>query len=233
MTTKTRLVLVPGLLCSETLWSAQIEALSDIVDIIVADMSQDDTIEGMANRVLDCVSGPFALAGLSMGGYVSLEVMRQAPNRVDRLALMGTSARADTTKQTARRKSLIQQADSEGFESISVELLPLLIHQDRLSDMSLVADITGMAASIGKEAFLCQQLAIMRRPDSRRGLSQINCPTLVVCGRQDVLTPPELSEEITALIPDADLILIEACGHLSTMERPEIVNTAMRAWLTS
>ncbi|MGB0632178.1 MAG: alpha/beta fold hydrolase [Alphaproteobacteria bacterium] len=231
MSVKPRLVLIPGLLSSERLWRAQVDELSDIADIVVADMTQDDTMEHMAGRVLESVAGTFSLAGLSMGGYVAMEVMRRAPERVDRLALLDTGARADTPEQTTRRKDLIGLADRGEFKAVSPKLLPLFIHPDRLSDEALVADISEMANSVGKDAFLRQQQAIMHRSDSRPGLPAIACPTLVVCGRQDALTPPELSEEIAGLISGADLVVIDECGHLSTMERPEEVTAAMRDWM--
>lgn len=232
MTGRIQLVLVPGLLCSAKLWEAQVDDLSDIADTVVADMTQDDTMEAMADRVLACVDGTFSLAGLSMGGYVALEVMRRAPERVDRLALLDTGARADTPEQTTRRKDLIALSDRGEFKAVSPKLLPLFIHPDRLSEEGLVADITDMAESVGKDAFLRQQHAIMHRPDSRPGLADIRCPVLVVCGREDVLTPPELSEEIAGLVPGATLAFIDDCGHLSTMERPEEVNTVLRDWLS-
>ncbi len=232
MTVKPKLVLVPGLLCSDTLWTAQREGLADIADIIVADITRDDTMDGMAQRILDGVNGSFSLAGLSMGGYVAFEVMRRAPRRVDRLALLDTGARADTPEQTTRRRDLIKLADRGEFKAVSPKLLPLLIHLDRLSDAALVAEILAMADSVGKDAFLRQQNAIMRRADSRPGLSAIECPTLVVCGREDVLTPPDLSVEIAGLIPGAELVLVEDCGHLSTMECPEEINAALRNWMT-
>ena len=111
----------------------------------------------------------------------------------------------------------------------------MFIHEFRLEDQELVAEIMAMADAVGKEAFLQQQKAIMGRPDSRPDIpdmTDIDCPTLVVCGRQDVLTPPELSEEIAGLIPNAELLLINDCGHLSTMERPNEINEALRRWLT-
>ena len=232
MTVRQSLVLLPGLLCNERLWKPQVEALSDIADIVIADMTRDESMSGMASRALEAAPETFALAGLSMGGYVALEIMRAAPERVTRLALLDTGARADTPEQTTRRRDLIGLADRGEFKAVSPRLLPLFIHEDRLGDTRLVDDITRMADSVGKDAFLRQQKAIMGRPDSRPGLSGIGCPTMVVCGRQDVLTPIELSQEIAGLIPGADLVLIDDCGHLSTMERPEAVNAALREWLS-
>lgn len=231
MTARPQLLLLPGLLCDARLWKPQVDALSDIVDITIADMTRDDTIAGMARRALDGMPERFSLAGLSMGGYVAFEIMRQAPERVIRLALLDTGARADTQEQTTRRKDLISLADRGEFKAVSPRLLPLFVHEDRLSEETLVTDITEMAASVGKDAFLRQQQAIMGRPDSRPGLGSISCPTLVLCGRQDVLTPPELSEEIAAAIPGAELVLVDDCGHLSTMERPAPVNAALTSWL--
>jgi pimeloyl-ACP methyl ester carboxylesterase len=232
MSGKPTLILVPGLLCSARLWAAQIDGLSDLADIAVADMTRDDTMAGMAQRVLDCTDGTFSLAGLSMGGYVAMEVMRRAPERVERLALLDTGARADTEEQTIRRRDLIGLADRGEFKAVSPKLLPLFVHPDRLADKAMVDAISKMADSVGKDAFLRQQQAIMHRPDSRPGLPAIACPTVVVCGREDVLTPPELSEEIAGLVPGADFVLIEGCGHLSTMERPDDVNAALRSWMS-
>ena len=232
MSGKTNLVLIPGLLCSEVLWRGQVEGLSDIADIVVADVTRDDSMEDMAASVLDVAPEKFALAGLSMGGYVAFEVMRRVPERVEKLALLDTGARADSAEQTARRRDLIALAERGEFKAVSPRLLPLFIHPDRLSDETLVEDVTNMAESVGKDAFLRQQNAIMNRPDSRPGLPAISCPTLVLCGRDDELTPPDLSEEIAGMIEDAETVFVDACGHLSTMERPEAVNAAMRDWLT-
>ncbi len=233
MTDRQSLVLLPGLLCDPRLWAHQADSLSDIADVTVADMTRDDSMAGMAKRALDAAPERFALAGLSMGGYVALEVMRQAPDRVTRLALLDTGSRADTREQTTRRRDLIALADRGEFRAVSPRLLPLFVHEDRLDDEDLVADIQAMADAVGKEAFLRQQKAIMNRPDSRPGLPAIACLTLVLCGRQDVLTPPELSEEMASLIPGAELVMIDGCGHLSTMEQPDAVNAAMRSWLTA
>lgn len=227
------LVLLPGLLCDDRLWKPQVDALSDVADIVIADMTRDETMADMAARALVNAPETFALAGLSMGGYVAFEIMRMAPERVTRLALLDTGARADTPEQTTRRKDLISLADRGEFKAVSPRLLPLFIHENRLTEAPLVDDITEMANGVGKDAFLRQQKAIMERPDSRPGLSEITCPTLVLCGRQDALTPPELSEEIARLIPGARLALIDDCGHLATMERPDEVNAELRAWLAA
>lgn len=233
MADRQTLILLPGLLCDARLWAAQTEGLADVADVVVADMTRDDTMAGMAERALAVAPDRFALAGLSMGGYVALEIMRRAPGRVERLALLDTGARADTPEHMARRRDLMALAERGEFEAISPKLLPVFVHPDRLADAALVADIAGMADAVGKDAFLRQQRAIMGRPDSRPGLLDIACDTLVICGREDALTPPELSEEMASLIPGALLVMIDHCGHLSTMERPQTVNAELRAWLAT
>jgi pimeloyl-ACP methyl ester carboxylesterase len=233
MAGKTTLVLLPGLLCDMALWEAQVAALSTIAEPWVADLTRDESISGMAHRVLAAAPPRFALAGLSMGGYVAQEIMRQAPERVTRLALLDTSARMDTPEQTSRRRGLIELAQKGEFKGITPRLLPLFVHPDRLTDTTLTGAIAAMAERVGKDAFLRQQKAIMGRPDGRSDLARIAVPTLVLCGREDALTPLPLHEEIAALVPWARLEVIERCGHMSTMERPAEVNVAMGQWLVA
>ncbi len=233
MSARTPLVLLPGLLCDEALWAHQAEALSDIADITVADMTLDDTIGAMAERILAAAPEKFALAGLSLGGYAAQEVMRQAPERVERLALLDTSAHPDSPEQTEQRKGFIEQLDLGNFKGVTSRLLPLLIHQDRHGDEALVGTILSSAATVGPQGYVRQQRAIMTRPDGRADLKKINGPTLVLCGRQDALTPLALHEEMAAAIPGAKLVVIEDCGHLAPLERPQAVNAAMRDWLSA
>jgi len=225
------LVLCPGLLCDDALWRHQVEHLSDIADIQIADFTHGETMSAFAGRVLDIAPDTFALAGLSMGGYVAQEIMRRVPERVTRLALLDTSARADTAEQIARRRGLIELAEKGNFKGVTPRLLPLLIHEDRLEDELLTGEIMDMARHIGPEAFLRQQRAIMGRPDGREDLGRITCPTLILCGRQDALTPLELHEEMAAAIPGAKLVIIEHAGHLPPLEQPEAVTAVLRYWL--
>lgn len=227
------LVLLPGLLCDRALWSSQVTGLSDIAVAHVADMTQDDSIINMAKRVLAEAPPRFALAGLSMGGYCALEVMRQAPERVFSLALLDTHARADTPAQTARRKALMAMTVRGEFLGVTPRLLPLFIHPDRLQDKELVEKIISMVRRVGKEAFLRQQKALIEREDLRPTLPLIQCPTLILCGSHDQLSPPALHEEMAKLIPHSSLQVLEHCGHLSTMEQPELVNQALRSMLKS
>ncbi len=231
MPQKIPLVLLPGLLCDAALWRPQVEGLGGLVEPLVIDLTQDGSLAGMAGRALAAAPPSFALAGLSMGGYVAQEIMRQAPERVTKLALLDTSARADTPEQTARRRGLIELSERGEFKGVTPRLLPLLIHAARHEDKPLTDAVMGMAERVGKEAFLRQQKAIMGRPDGREDLRRIACPTLVLCGRQDALTPLALHEEIAGLVPGAKLLVVEDCGHLSTLEKPVTVTTAMRQWL--
>jgi pimeloyl-ACP methyl ester carboxylesterase len=155
-----------------------------------------------------------------MGGYVALEIMRRAPGRVSRLALLDTSARTDTPEQAERRREAIKLAEGGDFGSVADRMLPNLVHPDRLSDEGLVSAIRAMAARLGKDGFLRKQQAIMGRVDSRPHLPRIACSALVLCGREDASTPLALHEEMAALVPGARLEVVERCGHMSAMERP-------------
>jgi pimeloyl-ACP methyl ester carboxylesterase len=228
---KIPVVLLPGLICDAALWARQVAALAAIAEPLIADLTRDESLPAMARRVLAEAPSRFALAGLSMGGYLAQEVMRQAPERVTRLALLDTSARADTLERTALRRGLIELARKGEFKGITPRLLPQWIHPDRLHDQALTREIMAMTQRVGRDAYLRQMQAIMGRPDGRADLPRIAVPTLVLCGREDQSTPLALHEEIAALIPGATLVVVERCGHLSTMERPDEVSAALRRWL--
>jgi pimeloyl-ACP methyl ester carboxylesterase len=225
------LLLLPGLLCDAALYAPQIVALGDIAAPIVGDLTRHDSIADMAAAMLAEMPEYFSLVGLSMGGYVAQEIMRRAPHRVSRLALLDTSSRADTEEQHARRRGLIELVGKGHFKGVTPQLLPSLISRERLADQALVGTVMGMAERVGRDAFLRQQTAIMGRPDSRPDLARIACPTLILCGRDDAVTPLALHEEMAAAISGAELVVVEDCGHLSSIERPDSVNAALRHWL--
>ncbi|HYM31667.1 MAG TPA: alpha/beta fold hydrolase [Candidatus Cybelea sp.] len=228
------LILVPGLLCNADLWSHQVAHLGDVaVPMVSMEHTKHETIAAIAASILRDAPRRFHLAGLSMGGYVALELMQQAPERVARLALLDTSARADTAEQTAMRREMMAMTDIGQFKGVTPRLLPTLIHPSRIGDRSLVDRILAMAQSIGKDGYLRQQRAIISRVDRRADLPRIVCPTLVLCGEQDARATPEVAREIAAGISGAKLVLVPACGHLSTMERPEAVTAAMHGWLAA
>lgn len=225
------LVLVPGLNCTADLFRPQIEVFSNDRDVVVVDTLQDDTIEAMAQRALDAAPERFALAGLSMGGYVSLAMQRMAPERVTRLALLDTTARPDTEEGTARRRVLMDLARNGQFEKVHEALWPRLVHPDRYADKVLEAIVLKMMDDTGVDAFCRQQEAIMARVDSRPLLAQVKCPTLVLVGAQDVITPIDMAEEMVDAIPNASLFIVPETGHLSTIEAPVHVNAALAKWL--
>ncbi|MGE5506515.1 MAG: alpha/beta fold hydrolase [Actinomycetota bacterium] len=228
----TTLILLPGLLCDARLWAHQREALSDLAQVVVGDLTVDDSIGAMAERVLAAAPPRFALAGLSMGGYVSFEIVRRAPERVERLALVSTTARPDTPEQTQRRKDAIALTRAGEFGKVVPSVLAALMTPANLDDPAIGGLARDMARVVGPEGFVRQQTAIMGRPDSRPTLAAIRCPTLVVCGRDDTLTPLDRAEEMASGVPGGRLAVVEHCAHLSAIERPAEVSAAMRQWLT-
>jgi pimeloyl-ACP methyl ester carboxylesterase len=224
-------VLVPGLLCSARLYGEQIAALWRFGPVTVADHTRDETMEAIAGRILAVAPPRFALAGLSMGGYIALAMTRQAPERVGRLALLDTSARPDTPQQTERRRAQIALAEGGRLGEVAETLYPLFVHADRRDDQALKHTVVTMAEETGAEAFVRQQKAIMTRPDSRPLLPAIKCPTLILVGDGDQLLPPPISQEMAAGIAGSRLVVVPDCGHLSTLERPEAVNRALVEWM--
>lgn len=229
---KPTLALLPGLICDAALWSHQIAALGERAEIVVPDLSGHDSIAELARSVLTELPERFSLAGFSMGGYVALEIMRQARERVERLALLCTSARADTERQARRRRGLIALSGRGDFKGVTPRLLPRLLHPDHLGDQTLIETIEAMAARVGRRGYVNQQTAVLGRMDSRNLLASIRCPTLVIRGRDDQMIAPDLTEEIAATVPGAKLVLIDGCGHLAPLERPTEVTAAFSDWLS-
>ena len=224
-------VLVPGLNCSARLYAEQVPALWRFGPVQVADHTRDESMDAIAARILTQAPPRFALAGLSMGGYIALTMVRQAPARVSKLALLDTSARPETPEQSERRKPQIALAQGGRFAEVPALQFPVFVHRNRQHDEALKRRVRVMAEETGAEAFLRQQKAIMTRPDMRPLLASIACPTLVLVGDGDELTPPQLSEEIAADIAGSRLVVVADCGHLSTMERPDAVNGALVEWM--
>ena len=220
-------VLVPGLLCTPRLYAEQLPALWRFGSVTVANHTHDDSMSGIARRILSEAPPKFALIGLSMGGYVAFEVQRQAPDRVRKLALLDTTARPDAPEQTEQRKRQVELARAGRFEGIAQLLFPRFVSAARHGDAALQAVVRTMAEDTGPEAFVRQQTAIMNRVDSRPGLASIRCPTLILVGADDALTPPDRAAEMAALIPDARQVVVPSCGHLSTLEQPQAVTAAL------
>jgi pimeloyl-ACP methyl ester carboxylesterase len=225
------LLFLPGLLEDVDVFRPVIEGLGARVSASAADLTRSNTIAGMARDVLaQAPAGKFCLAGHSMGGYVALEVMRQAPDRVERLALVCTNARPDSAEATANRRRLLALAERD-FPAVISTLLPKLVTPAHLQEVGISGTITEMALGVGKEAFARQQEAIIGRIDSRPGLGAIRCPTLVIAGREDQLMPLEVVQELADGIPGARLTAIEDCGHVATLEQPAKVLAALVDWL--
>lgn len=229
---KEPLILVPGVLCDEDLYRDQVPALAPYADVtITVEHTRHDTLAGIARAILDAAPPRFALCGLSMGGIIAFEIMRQQPGRVSRLALLDTNARdilADERKVREGRMRLV----ANGHVDVMIGLqLSRFIPLTRLGDEALVDRVLKMVRRVGAATYLRQERALLQRVDSRPSLGAIACPTLVLCGREDSATPLAMSQEIAAAIPGATLEIVEDCGHLSTMERPEAVNAALLRWL--
>lgn len=228
---KETLYLLPGLLCDRALWMAQIESLSDKYGIRVADFTKGQSVEEFAASVLDDAPETFSVAGLSMGGYVAFELLRQVPDRIKRVALIDTSPYADEPEHKEFRHAIMEVAKTQGMEEVVETLLGRLIHPSRFIDKDLVRSIDAMAHRIGVEGFIRQQTALLNRQSSEDLLPEIKCPTLIVVGKQDKLTPPKISRDMAQKITHSKLIEIDNCAHMSTMEQPEALSALLHYWM--
>ena len=225
------IVLVPGLLCSAEVFAPQIAALWPYGPVTVASTLVEETIPGMAASILASAPERFALAGISMGGYICLEIMRQAPHRVIKLALISTSARPDTPEQVTQRRALLHLARTGDFEALLAQVFSTILHPAHQSDPVLHDINMRMGRTIGIDGMARQLEAIMARVDSRPGLPAIAVPTLVLVGDGDPLTPPDRAGEMAAAIPYTRLVVVPECGHGSTLEQPDAVNSALVEWI--
>jgi pimeloyl-ACP methyl ester carboxylesterase len=226
----TPVVLVPGLLCSSEIFAAQIPQLWPSGPVTVASTLGDERIEEAAASILRDAPPRFALAGISMGGYLSLEIMRQAPSRVVKLALIDTSARADTVEQTDARLQALAQARTR-FMAVALLNLASLLHPLRRGDADILDIMRRMVRTVGLEGYERQQKIAISRPDSRPFLDVINVPTLVMVGDRDPLTPLAHSKEIASAVRGATLKVVPDCGHLSPIEQPGRVSEALAEWI--
>ena len=230
MTDSLPIVCIPGLACSARLYEHQIPALWTVGPVMVARPTEHDRIAALARSILAAAPERFALLGLSMGGYLSFEILRQAPQRVAKLALLDTSARPDTPEQSENRRAQIRLAATTPAGAIADGLFPRRVHRSRRDDEGLRGIFRQMAEEVGTAAYARQQAAIIDRPDSRPTLSTIRCPTLVVVGDGDELTPPPVAAEIANGIPGARLVTVADCGHACTVELPAEVTAVLLEW---
>jgi len=234
---KTNLLLIPGLLCSPRLFTPQMAALADLAEIVVPDWRRAplaiwDSWESAARWIVDQMPpGKFALAGLSLGGMLAVEIMQVAADRVTKLALLDTSMRSQNETERAIRRARIRLAEEGHFELVLGLQLSRFLPAYRLPDKKLVDEVMAMCGEIGVEIYKRQEELAATRVDRRPDLPRIKCPTIVVCGRDDAATPLSLSEEIAKAIPAAALAVIEQCGHLISMEKPEETNLILSTWL--
>ncbi|HTH97918.1 MAG TPA: alpha/beta hydrolase [Stellaceae bacterium] len=231
MADRVPLYLLPGLLCDDVVWTAQVEALTaQGVECHVVDYKACDTITAMARTVLDQAPGRFAVAGHSMGGRVALEIMRLAASRVDRVALLDTGVHPRQPNEAQKRHALLALARAEGMGALAAIWLPPMVHPDRLTDQVLMTLLTQMVGRKTPEIFAAQVNALLERPDGVPVLGAIKCPALVGVGRYDAWSPPAQHEEIAAAI-GTDLVIFEDSGHMVTVEVPEAVTAALARWL--
>jgi pimeloyl-ACP methyl ester carboxylesterase len=229
----TPLLLVPGLASSARIYAPVLPALWRFGPVMVANHIRDDSMAAIARRVLSEAPPRFALAGHSMGGYIALEIMRQAPERVLRLALINTQARPDTPEATQRRRVLMERAKRGELRAAREEMFPELVHPSRRDDSDIRRLVHEQGDDVGVEGYLRQQAAIIARVDSRPTLATIKCPTLVLTGDQDNTIPNAFSKEMADGIAGAKLVVLANCGHLPQPEQPEATAQALTGWLQS
>ena len=218
-------IFIPGLLCTEFLFSKQRANLSNAGQI--GDTRQHDSINEMARVALDQCKCALVPVGLSMGGYVALEMARIAPERIAGMALLSTNAGVDNDERANERRQSIKLATHRGFKGITRSFLLQLITKTAPVDPMLADNILAMASDVGRAAFVRQQTAILGRRDQRDTLAGFDAPVLVLCGTSDILTPPKFSVEMADLAPNATLTLLDGIGHLSSLEAPGAVTKAL------
>jgi pimeloyl-ACP methyl ester carboxylesterase len=227
------ILLIPGLLGSPRLYVEQVPHLWSLGPVTIADHTRDDSMAGIARRILAAAPPRFALVGISMGGYLSFEIMRQSPGRVEKMALLDTSSRPDTLEQTEARRTQMALAKDGRINEVLDAGFAQLVHPKHRTDQRLRNALYQMAVEVGVEAFVRQQLAIIGRADSRPSLGAIRCPTLVLVGDSDQLTPPDRAAEIANGISGARLVTVPEAGHATPLEQPEFVTRALLDFLGS
>jgi pimeloyl-ACP methyl ester carboxylesterase len=225
------------LICDQTVWQRQVDALSDVADCTCADYGALDSLPAMAEAVLQTAPDRFSVAGHSMGGRVALEIYRLAPNRVARIALFDTgylplASGTAGEEESRKRGELVTLAESQGMRAMVAQWLPPMIHPRRVGDTALVNSIIAMMSRKTPEIFAAQERALLSRPDASPVLEQIRCPALLLCGREDGWSGPAQHAAMSAKIKGSRLVIVPDCGHMSTMEQPAAVSAALREWLS-
>lgn len=227
------LILIPGLLCNAKLWEPLLEIARPSSAVVILNINDYSTIEDMAKAILKQVEGAFYLGALSMGGYVAFEILRQAPDRVKKLALFNTTALPDTPEQTKFRLEMIDLAQKIEFSTFFSRLLPRFLSKTSLQDQNLVKTVKKMAMEAGKDVYIRHQKAIIGRVDSRPLLPHITCPALVIAGEEDVLTPAPAMQEMAQIIPNSEFFQVAQAGHLTPLESPKTLAKYWKNWINS
>ena len=224
-------VLVPGLACSPRIYAPQIPDLWRAAPVHLANHARGGDMAAIARRILAEAPLRFALAGHSMGGAIVFEMIRQAPERIARLALLNTYAHPETPDFAAFWRGLIARVKQGGYRAVIDGMFASAVHSSRADDAKLKMIVTEMADDVGPDAFVWQVEAIITRADSRPTLAEIKCPTLVLTSDTDNSVPSRMSVEIASGIVGAKLVTVPECGHLSPLEQPQVVTNVLLDWL--
>ena len=230
MQKKPVLVLIPGLLSDATVWRAVTDRLQDVLPCRVADVTGHDSLVAMAGEILEQCDGPLFVAGHSMGARVALEMVRAAPDRILRLALLDTGVHPRKEGEELRRNELVDLAFESGMGKLAAEWLPPMVHEDRVDDDGLMTALTEMVGRMSPDIHKRQITALLNRPDAAPLLETIRCPTLLVVGRQDRWSPLVQHEHMQGQIPGSSLVVIEGAGHFAPIVQPEAVAEVLHLW---
>lgn len=227
------LVFLAGALSDDYIWTPQKTAFSGEYSVHCLDVHDHDSLEDMAQAVLDAVPGAFALVGASLGGRVALEICRKAPERVERLALIAAGISPVDPGEPARRQDGVDKARVMGMEAVAKAYMPKMIHPSFHDNADFMAGIIAMACRLTPDGLAREAQTLLKRPDQQAILSTITCPTLIMAGTEDALTPLERTQAIAAAIADSKTVLIEGAAHFPMLEQPVAVNAALREWLSA
>jgi pimeloyl-ACP methyl ester carboxylesterase len=227
---KPTLYLLPGLLCDDTVWRAQLEYFSELAYVCVPDYGDADSITEMARVALHDAPERFSLAGHSMGARVALEILRMAPERIERLALLDTGVHRVKPDERQKRMRLVEIARREGMDALCDAWLPPMLHPDRRKDEAFMKPLREMVGCFTPERFAGQIEALLTRPDTAPALAVAACPALIGVGRQDDWSPVDQHQDILARLGRGRLVIFENAGHMAPFEAPQSVNSALREW---
>jgi pimeloyl-ACP methyl ester carboxylesterase len=231
------LLLLPGLACDAEVWKHQARTLGETTSVEIADYGSSDSLPEMARVAIARAPESFAVAGHSMGGRVALEILRRAPDRVVGLALLDTAyqpwmAGEAGEREKEERAGYVKIARSEGMRAMARAWLQKMVHPSRLADAPLIDAIIEMFGRKSPDVFAGQIKALLERPDAGPVLASVRCPTMIICGREDAWALLEVHRQMAARLSNGQLVVVENCGHMAPMERPEAVTAALAGWFS-